>query len=131
MLDPAGRLALPADHGKGGAMSQISVTVNGHPYKIACDDGQEPRIRRLAQYVDARVGEFVKRVGQVGEARLLLLAALVIADELSDANEALAQEQSRGRAAETAAEDAVETAAGGIHGLAQRIEAIAARLERP
>jgi len=112
-------------------MGQVSVTVNGHPYKIACDDGQEPRIRRLAQYVDARVGEFVKCVGQVGEARLLLLAALVIADELSDANEALQQEQSRARAAETEAGDAVDAAAGGIHSIAQRIEAIAARLESP
>src|SRR5215472_756538 len=54
-------------------MSQVAVTVNGRPYKITCDDGQEPRIRRLAQYVDGRVGEFVKGIGQVGEARLLLL----------------------------------------------------------
>ncbi len=112
-------------------MSQVSLTVNGHPYKIACDDGQEPRIRRLAQYVDARVGEFVRQVGQVGEARLLLLAALVIADELSDANEALQQEKSRSRAAESEAVDAADMAASGIHGLAQRIEAIAARLESP
>lgn len=112
-------------------MSQVSVTVNGHPYKIACDDGQEPRIRRLAQYVDARVGEFVRNVGQVGEARLLLLAALVIADELSDANEALQQEQSRYRAAEIEAGDAADGVANGIHGIAQRIEAIAARMETP
>jgi cell division protein ZapA len=112
-------------------MSQVSVTINGHPYKIACDDGQEPRIRRLAQYVDARVGDFVKRVGQAGEARLLLLAALVIVDELSDANEALQQEKSRSRAAEIEADDAVDGAASGIHSLAQRIEAIAARLESP
>jgi cell division protein ZapA len=112
-------------------MSQVAVTVNGRPYKIACDDGQEPRIRRLAQYVDARVGEFVKTVGQVGEARLLLLAALVIADELSDANEALQQEGSRHRAAASEAGDAAEAAAGGVHDLAQRIEALAARLESP
>jgi cell division protein ZapA len=112
-------------------MSQVAVTVNGRPYKIACDDGQEPRIRRLAQYVDARVGEFVKSVGQVGEARLLLLAALVIADELSDANEALQQEQSRARAAEYEAADAEDAAAHGIHGIAQRIETLASRLESP
>ena len=112
-------------------MSQVAVTVNGRPYKIACDDGQEPRIRRLAQYVDARIGEFVKTVGQVGEARLLLLAALVIADELSDANEALQQEESRNRAAASEAGDAAEAAADGVHDLAQRIEAIAARLESP
>jgi len=112
-------------------MSQVTVTVNGHPYKIACDDGQEPRIRRLAQYVDARAGEFVKSVGQVGEARLLLLAALVIADELSDANEAIEQERSRARAAETEAAEAADAAASGAHGIAQRIEALAARLETP
>jgi cell division protein ZapA len=112
-------------------MSQVGVTVNGRPYKIAGDDGQEPRIRRLAQYVDAHVGEFVKSIGQVGEARLLLLAALVIADELSDANEALQQERSRLRAAETEAGDAADAAASGVHGIAQRIEALAARLESP
>jgi cell division protein ZapA len=112
-------------------MSQVSVTINGHPYKLACDDGQEPRIRRLAQYVDARVGEFVKSIGQVGEARLLLLAALVIADELSDTNEGLAQERSRIRAAESDAGEAIDAAAGNIHNLAQRIEAIAGRLESP
>ncbi|HEY2540987.1 MAG TPA: cell division protein ZapA [Stellaceae bacterium] len=112
-------------------MSQVSVTINGQPYKIACDDGQEPRIRRLAQYIDARVAEFVKNIGQVGEARLLLLAALVIADELSDTNEALAQERSRYRAAESEAGDATDAAAGTIHNLAQRIEAIAGRMESP
>jgi cell division protein ZapA len=112
-------------------MSRLSLTINGHPYALACDDGQEPRIRRLAQYVDARVGEFVKTFGQVGEARLMLLAALAIADELADANEELAQEKSRNRAGQIAVDDAVDLAAAGMHDLAQRIEAIAARLESP
>jgi cell division protein ZapA len=112
-------------------MGQVAVTVNGRPFKIACDDGQEPRIRRLGQYVDARVAEFVRRVGQAGEARLLLLAAIAIADELSDANEALAQEKSRGRAAEAEAEAAADAAASGVHAIAQRIEALAAHLETP
>jgi cell division protein ZapA len=76
-------------------MGQVSVPVNGRAYAITCDDGQETRIRRLAQYVDAKVAQFVGSVGQVGEARLLLLAALVIADELSDANDALERERSR------------------------------------
>jgi cell division protein ZapA len=111
-------------------VGQVGVTVNGRPFKLACDDGQEPRLRRLAQYVDQRIAEFVKKVGQAGEARLLLFAALAIADELSDANEALAQERSRARAAETEAEAATEAAASGVHAVAQRIEALAARLER-
>jgi cell division protein ZapA len=110
-------------------MGQISLTVNGRPFALVCEDGQEARIRRLGQYVDAKVAEFVRSVGQVGEARLLLLAALVIADELADANEALRLERSEARDAEAAA--AVDAAANGIHGIAQRVEALAARLETP
>jgi cell division protein ZapA len=114
-------------------MGQVVVKVNGRDFPLSCADGQEPRIRRLAQYVDAKVGDFTRVLGQVGEARLLLLAALVIADELSDANEALAQERNRGRAAAggpgVEAGEAAAEAASGIRGAATRIEAIAARLE--
>ena len=106
-------------------MGQVTVPVNGRSYTISCDDGQEGRIRRLAQYVDAKVGEFVGAVGQVGEARLLLLAALVIADELSDANDALQRERS-GRGAPPP-----DGSASAIRDIAQRIESIAARRETP
>jgi len=101
-------------------MGQVSVPVNGRSYAITCDDGQEPRIRRLAQYVDAKVGEFVASVGQIGEARLLLLAALVIADELSDANDALERDRKR-----------AETVTNGRDETAKKVEAIAARLQTP
>jgi len=107
-------------------MGQLNVTINGRPFAVTCDDGQEARTRRLGQYVDAKVAEFVGSFGQVGEARLLLLAALVIADELADASEALRLERSGAQAPEPAAADA---AASGINGIAQRVEAIAARLE--
>jgi cell division protein ZapA len=110
-------------------VGQINLTVNGRPFAFTCDDGQETRIRRLGQYVDAKVAEFVASLGQVGEARLMLLAALVIADELADANEALQLERSGARAAETEATAAAGAAASGIRNLAQRVEAIAARAE--
>jgi cell division protein ZapA len=126
-------------------MGQVVVKVNGRDFALSCPDGQEPRIRRLAQYVDAKISEFTRTVGQVGEARLVLLAALVIADELSDANDALQQERNRtrgaggsggapgGEAPETpgATGGAIEAAASGIRSVAQRIEAIAARIETP
>jgi cell division protein ZapA len=105
-------------------MANVSVPVNGRSFTISCDDGQEARIRRLAQYVDGKVAEFVAEVGQVGEARLLLLAALVIADELSDANDALEQERRRASSA--------EISPNGGHGIATpRAEPIAARLPTP
>jgi cell division protein ZapA len=103
-------------------MGQVSVPVNGRSYAITCEDGQETRIRRLAQYVDAKVAEFVGSVGQAGEARLLLLAALVIADELSDANDALELERERNRA---------ETASNGRGETPGRVTPIAAGLQTP
>ena len=99
-------------------MGQVVVKVNGRDFALSCADGQEPRIRRLAQYVDAKIGE----------ARLILLAALVIADELSDANEAVQQERSRTRSGNPGGE-ATEAAAAGIRDIAERIESIAARIE--
>jgi len=110
-------------------MGQVVVKVNGRDFALNCADGQEARIRRLAQYVDAKIGEFTKNLGQIGEARLVLLAALVIADELSDANEALQQERHATRAAGGPAGEATEAAASGIRGIAERIESIAARIE--
>jgi len=101
-------------------MSQVSVPVNGRAYAITCEDGEETRIRRLAQYVDAKVADFVGSVGQAGEARLLLLAALVIADELSDANDALERERRR-----------AENPSIGRDETAERLAPIAAGLQTP
>jgi cell division protein ZapA len=116
-------------------MAQVAVTINGKSYPVTCDDGQEERIRRLAQYIDGKVAGFVKSLGQVGEARLLLLAALVLADELAEANDTVLRAR-RGTAAaagngqagrhDSATEAVLAT---GIESLAARIEAIAVRLE--
>jgi cell division protein ZapA len=107
-------------------MGQVVVTVNGRALPLSCADGEEQRIRRLAQYLDGKVTEFVQTHGQIGEARLILLAALVIADELSDTADIVHNERSRARGTGLEAPAAVVT---GIRGIAQRIESIAARLE--
>jgi cell division protein ZapA len=100
-------------------MPQISVTINGRSYPVACDEGQEARIRELARLIDGKVAAFAR---QVGEARLLVLAALVLADELADAKEAR-----RGADGDGAANG--HALAGSVDRLAQRIEAVAAQLE--
>ena len=66
-------------------MGQVSITVNGRDYQIACDDGEEEHIEYLASYINHHTDDLVGRAGQVGEARLLLMTALVLADELSAA----------------------------------------------
>ncbi|NNE21830.1 MAG: cell division protein ZapA [Rhizobiales bacterium] len=66
-------------------MSQVVVTVNGRPYTMQCDDGQEEHLTELGQLLDDEVTTIKGSVGQVGDIRLLLMSGLVIADRLSDA----------------------------------------------
>lgn len=101
-------------------MAQVAVTINGRAYPVACNDGEEQRIVELARYVDGKVRTFARDLGQIGEARLLLLAALVLADELADAQSGTHANGPVDLTGELAAQ--VET-------LAQRIETIASRLE--
>jgi cell division protein ZapA len=104
-------------------MPQVSITINGRAYPVACNEGEEERIRELARGIDTRVAEFARQVGQAGEARLLVLAALVLADELAEANETVRRLGTDQPAADHSA------VAGNVSRLAQRIEAVAARLE--
>jgi cell division protein ZapA len=114
-------------------MPQVALTINGRTYQVACDAGQEDRIRQLGQYIDGKVTEFAKSAGQIGDARLILMAGLVITDELAEATESLRRERNRGGNGATVEHDraaATESVlAAGIESLAARIEAVALRLE--
>ena len=66
-------------------MGQVSVTLNDRIYRLVCDDGEEDRLVDLATYVKAKVAHLTEDVGNAGQERLMLMAALIIADELWDA----------------------------------------------
>ena len=66
-------------------MPLVNVMVNSRAYTIACDDGEEDHLRELAAHVDTKVRELLESVGQVGDQRLLLMAAVLITDELFEA----------------------------------------------
>lgn len=100
----------------------VTVSVAGRSYEIGCDDGQEERVRSLAADIDRRVNDLLKSVGAVGEARLLFMAALLIADELADLKGMLAHERQ-------AAGEADAALANGVIALARQVDAIAERLE--
>jgi cell division protein ZapA len=104
-------------------MPQVSVTINGRSYPVACDEGEEQRIHDLAHAIDGKVNNFARQVGQAGEGRLLVLAALVLADELAEAHEALR------RAGAAIPPPDSRALAAGMDRLAARVEAVAARLE--
>ena len=110
-------------------MAHVSVFINGRSYDIACDDGQEAHLTRLAAYVDKRLTELVAAVGQVGDTRLLVMVSLLIADELSDAYAELAALRSED--GEMATDPEVDEVLGSnIDLLAQRIENLAEHLEQ-
>lgn len=109
-------------------MGQVALEIHGRRYEVACDDGEEERVRRLGAYVDQRARDLVASAGQVGEARLLLMTALLVADELFELAEASGDDAPRAPSA--AARDAAESeAVEALDGVAERLERIAARLE--
>ncbi|RMF12836.1 MAG: cell division protein ZapA [Alphaproteobacteria bacterium] len=80
------------DAGKGQkAMGEVTVTVHGNQYRLACRDGDEKRIEGLAADIDRRAHEISRQLGAQGEARLMLLVALLLADELADLREGAGQ----------------------------------------
>jgi cell division protein ZapA len=68
-----------------GAMGQVAINLNGRSFRFNCGDGEEVRLQELAAYVRSRVEDLTREFGNVGEQRLLLMAALYITDELWDA----------------------------------------------
>ena len=106
-------------------MAQINVEVNGRPYAVGCEDGQEPHLQDLAKLFDHQVRQVSHDMGQLGDTRLFLMGALMLADEVHDARHRLAAlqaevgrlEADRARI-ESRAVSALEAAAGRIEKLA-------------
>lgn len=106
-------------------MAKVSLTVNGRAYDVACDAGQEEHVRTLGREIDRRIEQLAQNVGQVGDTRLLLMAALLISDELETTRAAAIDAAARaGEQESTAAADNVER-------MVRRLDAIAARLGAP
>lgn len=68
-------------------MAYVNVTINGRQYRMACEEGQEARLMRLAQSLESRIGDLRGKFGEIGDARLTVMSALMVADELLDANQ--------------------------------------------
>ncbi|HEY2661108.1 MAG TPA: cell division protein ZapA [Caulobacteraceae bacterium] len=111
-------------------MSQVTIEVNGRPYTVGCEDGQELHLAELSRLFDLQVRQVSQEVGQLGETRLFLMGALLLADELTDtrlrlghAQAELARLQSDAARVEGRAAVALDTAA-------RKVEAIAAKVAR-
>jgi cell division protein ZapA len=116
-------------------MPQISVTINGRQFRMACENGEEARLTNLAADLDARIATLRTRFGEIGDTRLTVMAALALADELSEVKEKLTrlepelatlQEASvisadRGQATQAAVVAALNAAAERIESLTRRL----------
>jgi cell division protein ZapA len=117
-------------------MPLVNVMVNSRAYTIACDAGEEEHLKELAAHVDAKVKELLGSVGQVGDQKLLLMAAVLITDELFETRGRLeghakkAGELSDVHAELTArAGQSEESAARTLEDAAKRIESIVEKLK--
>lgn len=118
-------------------MPLVNVMVNGRAYTIACDGGEEPHLKDLAAHVDTKVRELLESVGQVGDQRLLLMAALLITDEFFEARARLDAHEKTVGALSTQREQlsgqlgrSEEDAVAALEAAAQRIEDITTRLRQ-
>ena len=103
-------------------MAQVTIRINGYAYVVGCEDGQEAHLQSMAGDIERRIDQIKSLGGQSGEARLLVLAGLLMADELHDLRRA-AEPANPARPVSTAANDPE------LRALADRAEHIAATLE--
>lgn len=116
-------------------MAEVNITLNGRSYEIACDAGQEGRVVDLAAYIDQRLQGIARSGGAYNDAHLLVLTALVLADEVYEARE----EEARARMQASKTPGAVQAAAPNkeeeailvrlVGELAKRIDSIAQRVQ--
>lgn len=119
-------------------MAQVNIRINGRTYEVNCENGQEQHVQRLANSLANAVAELVKQVGQVGDARLLVMAGLVMADEMVEQKAELAAAKARIEVLEkqglekdrarAAAEEAAQTSLRRAEALSNRLDGIARRL---
>ncbi len=119
-------------------MSQVSVTINGRQFRMACEDGQEGHLMNLARELDGRIDGLRAKFGEIGDTRLTVMAALTIADSLAETGlrikrleDELAALQDARMEAANRDKAALAAMAAALNAAAERIEGIAEKLNVP
>lgn len=110
-------------------MGQVTVVLNGRTYRLECGEGEESHLIALAEYLGTHVEDMKRKFGQVGDDRLILMASLLVTDELWELKREMEQLKASLATARRDRSVADETAKSAKAGLAERIGAVADRLE--
>jgi cell division protein ZapA len=118
-------------------MAQVSVSINGRQFRMACEDGQEGHLMNLARELDVRIERLRAKFGEIGDTRLTVMAALTIADELGEMGariQRLEDELMAVQEAQVATTDrnkiAQASVAAALTAAAERIESITKKLNQ-
>ncbi|PLX44817.1 MAG: cell division protein ZapA [Hyphomicrobiales bacterium] len=111
-------------------MAELNIEINGRPYRLACNDGEEDHLRELAGFLDQQVREIEGAFGKIGDSRTLVMAGLSIADRLSEALTRIEKLQEDLAAAQDSTRGAKEQSRKEEQALAVKIDQAAERLER-
>lgn len=111
-------------------MGQVSVTLNGRTYRLECGEGEETHLIALAEYLSSHVDTMKRKFGQVGDDRLILMASLLVTDELWELRRQM--QELKASLAEARRDRSIsdESAKSAQSDLAQKVGAVADRLER-
>lgn len=118
-------------------MSQVIATIAGRQFRLACEDGQEDHLQALAKDIDQRIIDLRRKFGEIGDTRLTVMAALMVADELAEAmhkmrrlEEDVAGLQDARLVAADRAKAASDAVVGAFNSAAERIEGITKKLNQ-
>jgi cell division protein ZapA len=105
-------------------MGQVNVTISGKLYRMACEDGEEEHLERLADRLNRTIERLREEFGEIGDQRLTVMAAITMADQTSEHEHRLQHLE----AEVTGLEEAEMSVAHAIETVAARLESLAARL---
>jgi cell division protein ZapA len=111
-------------------MTHVNVTINSRQYRMACDDGQEQHLAQLAAEFDARITDLRAKFGQIGDMRLTVMAALLVADELSEARRRIAATEAELEGLRQAGATSADRAETAQADLAALVDSAAERIEK-
>jgi len=110
-------------------MAQVSVTINGRTFRMACDDGEEDRLTGLARRFDAAISQLRGSFGEIGDQRLTVMAGIMMTDQLTEAERRLGVATADVEALTTARDSVLSRSDEIETDVARRLEAAATRIE--